>query len=159
MMPPAEPLHPRRDDGSVLDATFEVACVPVFDIVFHHKSRGKGDPRAENQDYHEALELLLARLAERGATILEISVDSRVARALPPAERRLALDFPIRTAPDTDVQALRLRITSAQKPIARRPDARPGGGNDQRRIRMRLTVDTAIDLHGISQLLVHGSPR
>jgi hypothetical protein len=36
---------------------------------------------------------------------------------------------------------LRLTITRAQKPIARRADAKPGGGNDQKRIRITLTGD------------------
>ena len=38
-----------------------------------------------------------------------------------------------------NVHALRLDITRAQKPIARRPDAKPDGGNDQKRIRITLT--------------------
>ena len=57
------PLHPRRDDGTELDATFETSVTPVFDLVFHPKAGGRGSPRAIIQDYHEALEALLGRLA------------------------------------------------------------------------------------------------
>ena len=135
------PIHPTRDDGSVLEATFEVMQVPVFDLVFHHKAGARDSPGSVNADYHEALETLLARLASIRATILGIAVDSSIAQELSPDDRELRLDFPIELSPHTDTAALRLEITRAQKPIARRLDAKPGGGNDQKRI--RLTDDRA----------------
>src|SRR4051794_39265223 len=124
------PMHPCRDDGTQLDATFELSVVPVFELVFHHKAGGRGTPRAVNQDYHEALEALLVRLGRLQATILGISVDSAVAQKLPEDERELALDFPIHLDRATDAHELRLRITRAQKSVARRPTALPDGGND-----------------------------
>ena len=48
------PLHPQRDDGSLLDATFELTTVPVYELLYHHKAGGQ---RAINADYHEGLEL------------------------------------------------------------------------------------------------------
>ena len=87
-------LHPYRGDGTAVDASFDVEAIPLFEIVYHHKAGGRGNPRAVNSDYHEGLELLLGRLALGGATILGISVDSSVALRLPPDERELDLPFP-----------------------------------------------------------------
>src|SRR3954454_23673048 len=101
-------LHPRRDDGTELDATFEVGVVPVFELVFHHKAGGRGSPRAVNSDYHEGLELLLSRLGSVGVSILSIEFDSSIARELEPGDRELDLPFPIRVGPATDVATLRL---------------------------------------------------
>jgi len=42
-----------------------------------------------------------------------------VARELDPADRELDLPFPLAVGTDTDVPALRLEITRAQRPIAR----------------------------------------
>jgi hypothetical protein len=135
------PLHPDWGDSSSLDATFELSELPVFDLVFHHKAGGRNSPRSMNADYHEALELLLGRLASLRATILGIVVDSSIAQELDPADRELDLQFPIVMSPATDAHDLRLEITRAQKTVARRPDAKPGGGNDQKRIRITLTFE------------------
>jgi hypothetical protein len=113
-------LHPRRDDGTEVDATFEVHVVPVFDLIYHHKAGRRGGERSVNSDYHEGLELLLGRLAKLNCSILGISVDSSVARALPSEERELDLAYPISLSERTDLARLRRRITKAQKSVARR---------------------------------------
>jgi DNA-binding transcriptional ArsR family regulator len=137
------PLHPRRDDGAALDATFEISAVPVYELVFHHKQGGRASPRSMNADYHEALELIIHRLAQLGATIVGIQLDSSVARALPQPEVELPLDYPIELTPSTNAYELRLEITRAQKPLARRAGATLGGGNDQKRIRITLALQSA----------------
>lgn len=137
-MPTSEPLHPVRDDGTQVDATFELSSVAVFEVVFHHKAGGRDSPRSVNADYHEGLELLLERLAAVGTTILRIAVDSGVARDLPEPERELSLRFPVELNRAVDIGELRKDITRAQKLVARRPDAKPGGGNDQKRILLTL---------------------
>jgi hypothetical protein len=143
-----------RSDGSPVDATFELSSVPVYEIVFHHKARGRDDPRSVNVDYHEGLELLLQRLSSVGCTLLGVSLDSEVARALDPLERELRLDFPFELDERTDPRALRLIITRAQRPIARRPSARLGGGNDQKRIRITLKLKRDLGFDELKQVLV-----
>lgn len=141
-MPASGPLHPLSDDGSALEATFELITVPVFQILYHHKAGGRGSAKSVNPDYNQGLELLLARLVQLRLTILGITVDSRVASELEPRDRELALDFPIELRPETNAYELRLEISRAQKPIARRPDVKPGSdGNSQRRIRITVTSD------------------
>jgi hypothetical protein len=151
-------LHPLRDDGTAVDATFEVHAVSVFDLVYHHKAGGRNSERAVNSDYHEGLELLLRRLAELQCSILGIAVDSSVARALPPEERELELAYPIQLGERTDVARLRRRITKAQKIVARRPDAKPGGGNDQKRIRVTLSSDLPLEREDFVRRMVSGAP-
>ena len=140
-MSETEEFHPRSARGVQLDATFEIAAVRAFDIVYNHKAGGRSSQRSVNADYHAGLELLLARLGQLQMTILSISVDSGIARKLPPADRQLDLNFPIRVDSQTNHPELRLLITRAQKSVARRPTARPDGGNDQKRIRITVCSD------------------
>jgi len=147
------PHHPLRDDGSTVDATFELAVMPVYEVVYHHKAGGQ---RAINSDYHEGLELLLARIGQVGGAILGVSVDSGVAKDLAPADRELALTFPIEVDQRTDAHELRLQITRAVRSIARRPDAKPGGGNDQKRIRIIVALDRPLGVEAMRELLVGG---
>jgi hypothetical protein len=112
-MPASGPLHPLRRDGSVVDATFELTTVGVFEVVCHHKAGARASPRSVNADYHEGLELLLARLA---SARLGIALDSGIARELDVADRELDLAFPIVVTASTDVAALRLDITRHRNP-------------------------------------------
>jgi len=150
-------LHPRRDDGTGVDATFELTTLVVFDLVYHHKAGGEGSERSVNSDYHEGLELLLARLSTLRCTILSITVDSSVARALPPEARELGLIYPIELNERTDVARLRRRITKAQKSVARRPDAKPGGGNDQKRIRLTFVPELPRPRAEVARVLASGA--
>lgn len=141
-VPSSGPVHPFANDGVALDATFELSTVPVFEIVYHHKAGGRESARSVNADYNQGLELLLARLAQLQLTILGIAVDSSVAQELDPANRELALNFPINLRANMNTYELRLNVSRAQKPIARRANVKPGSdGNSQKRIRITLTSD------------------
>jgi hypothetical protein len=86
---------------------------------------------------------------------LGIAVDSGVARELEPADRELELPFPISVTAGTNVAELRLDITRAQKPVARREDAKPGGGNDQKRIRITVACDdSGVDFDRMTSVLL-----
>jgi len=157
---PPKALQPLRPDGTTIDATFEVVPVTVVDLIYYHKAGARGSPRAVNQDYHEGLETLLARLASVLATIVCILVDSSTARRLAPHDRKLGLNFPIDLSPDMDLHVLRLDITRAQKSVSRRPGVESVGGNDQKRIRMTLLFDrTPISHEELPELLRLGEVR
>jgi hypothetical protein len=126
----------------------------VYELIFHHKAGARGSPRSVNADYHEGLELLLQRIGSVGATILGISVDSGVAQELDPADRELDLAFPIHVNRATDPNALRLDITRAARSVARRPTAKTGGGNDQKRLRVTLLLDSPMDSDSLNRLLI-----
>jgi hypothetical protein len=149
-------LHPARSDGTTVDATFELTSTVLFEIVYHHKAGARGSDRSVNADYHEGLELVLTRLATLGCSIHGIAVDSGVARELPPEQRELDLRYPLELTERTDVKSLRLDITRAQKPVARREDAKPGGGNDQKRIRITFTSGQWINHQQMASLLTTG---
>lgn len=156
-MATSQSLHPRRKDGSPLDATFEVTSIPVFDVVYHHKAGGRGTSASVNADYNEGLDLLLARMGDVGCSIWGIAVDSSVARKLPAEKRELHMEFPIALTPRTDVARLRRAIGKAQTTIARRPSAKPGGGNSQRTIRITLMFDQWMDHDALAVRLVAGT--
>lgn len=150
----AHGLHPVAQDGAELDATFDLVAEQLYRLTYFHKAGGRGDPRSVNVDYHVGLELILKRLASVNAEIVDIAVDSSVARKLAAPERRLHLPFPISLSSGADFRELRMDITRAQKPIARRPDAQPGGGNDQKTI--LITVRCPVPIEQLRAVLVGG---
>ena len=151
-------LHPYRQDGTALDATFDLEQVSLFEIVYYHKAGGRGDPRAVNSDYNEGLELLLERLASTGVSILGICVDSSVALRLPPEERELDLPFPLLLDATTDTHELRLDIARAQKPVARRPGGHASQGNSQKTIRLTLRTHAGVGAETLVLLLSAPGP-
>jgi hypothetical protein len=138
-------LRPVSTDGTELDATFDLARESVFSVTYHHKAGARGGPRSVNADYHRGLELLLERLASLGAEILDISVDSSVARKLEPPDRRLDLNFPICLEFGMKTRELRMQITRAQRTVARRPGVQPVGGNDQKTVRITLSCHVSLE--------------
>src|ERR1700712_2270973 len=126
-------LHPLRDDGTVVGATFDLQPVDILDVVYFHKAGAKGSPQSVNPDYHEGLELLIKRLAMIEASILSISLDSQVARKLPAEDRELMLDYPLALGPLVEPASLRLQITRAQKAVGRRKPQRSAAGMIRKR--------------------------
>lgn len=130
--------------GRRLDAAFDVQIVDdVVTLVIESRSGALGGDRARNPDYNEALALLLARLGQRGASLVDAVVDSTAARrAHPdPAARRLALDYPVDLAA-ADPAALRLELRRAAAAAARRPGASSTGSGEKR---LRLFLDVPGD--------------
>jgi len=127
--------------GMPLNATFsaEPEAGWVALIMESRSGRAAGRP-GRNADYNPALTLLLERLARLDATLADALVDSRKTQALgiPEAERRL-ITGPVRLALVPDIEALRVRMGTAQAKIAQEPDATKGG-NSTKRIRLRLDV-------------------
>jgi hypothetical protein len=127
--------------GRLLNATF--SAEPEGDwvalIMESRSGRAAGRP-GRNADYNPALTLLLERLARLAATLVDVLVDSRKTQALgiPEAERRLITE-PVQLALVADMEALRVRMGTAQAKIAQEPDATKGG-NSTTRIRLRLAV-------------------
>lgn len=133
------------DDGSPLAATFEaVSEPPLLACILHSAGGGpRGTDRTRNRDYPEALTLLLRRLASLRAKIVDINLDSSVARQLPPPERRLTIahQYPIDLSAVTDYDELRNAITRAQSSTARRQQVKPSsGGNGRKRVKLSLDI-------------------
>lgn len=142
------------DTGRELDAEFEVELTgDGAEIVMHARFGGPASPRRQNVDYFEALELLLARLANIRASIRSVAVDSKVAQKLSLAERLLDLGYPIHLSPATDARRLRLTMTRAQRTVARAADALPGGGNNHKRVRLALDLTDQMTLPALEEAL------
>ena len=134
-------MHPQTDDGTKLDATFELEAVSnpaQLDLVFMARGSSKGKPGSSNTDYFPALELLLERLAGIGARIEWVAVDSGPAKKLDFRDRLVALNTPIDLARVWDLEGLRRDICTGQKVVGQQPGAK--GGNSHKRIRMRLSL-------------------
>jgi hypothetical protein len=123
----------------VLDAEFDVEPIDGgADVVLHARYGGRASARATNVDYFPALELLLRRLGAVRGVIERVTVDSSTALALPPEDRLVRLDYPIALREDTDFAGLRLALTRGQRTVARSPTATKKGGNNHKRIRIRV---------------------
>lgn len=144
--------------GRRLDAAFEVQVVDgAVTLVIESRSGALGSDRARNPDYNEALALLLARLGQRGASLVDAVVDSTAARRShpDPATRRLALAYPVDLAV-ADSSALRLELRRTASAAARRPGA-SGTGSGEKRLRLFLDLPDD-DAGGLQSALSRDSP-
>lgn len=129
------------DDGRRLDA--EYLAEPdgsYIALIMESRSGASGSRPPRNPDYNQALTVLLARLGQLNALLVDAVVDSRHVRelALPESERKL-IQAAVWLAAEPDVAALRRRLGTAQAKIAQAPDATKGG-NSTKRTRLRLQV-------------------
>src|SRR5438552_137682 len=119
----AKTIH--RDDGTEVDATFEVESIDG-EVTLAVESRGgaQGQPGARNIEYAEGLEILLGRLQRRGVRIGDAAVESRATKDLPRDDRRLEIDgmeYPITIQEPADLQR---KIGAAQARVGRERDAK-----------------------------------
>jgi Domain of unknown function (DUF3883) len=148
----ARPVKAVAESGEVLDAEFGVEMVDdQLTVVLESRS---GDGR--NPDYHSTLLVLLGRLAELDASIVNAIVDSTVSRRVPFEDRQLQLrdrTYPVRIREEGEIDDLRIAIGAAQEPVAQRSGAR--GGNRHKRI--RLYVDLDLDEAELQSRLASGA--
>jgi hypothetical protein len=127
------------DSGKVLNAEYSMQEDKDRLALTLESAGGRtrsGVPR--NADYRIALTLLLTRLKERRAILLDAVVDSANTRRhnIPERDRRLIIS-PIRLADRGDMETLRGELTSAQGRIGQPTDAAKAG-NSSKRIRLVL---------------------
>lgn len=128
-------------DGRALDAEFSVEPDGhLIALILESASGPAGSRRPRITDYRRALTVLLGKLRALDAVLQDGLVDSAAIRrrGIPEAERGL-FTSPIRLADESDMERLRLRLTSAQAGIGQAPGATKGG-NSSKRIRLRLVV-------------------
>jgi superfamily II DNA or RNA helicase len=128
------PHHPRRADGTVVDATFRVEMLGGHpSIVFESRGGTRGTKQAQNTEYAEGLRLILERLAAAGFVLTDAALDTRETRDAPIEARRLDIGqpFPVTIV---DAEALRRALGWAQERTGKAPGGK--GGNATRRIRL-----------------------
>jgi predicted HNH restriction endonuclease len=134
-------MLPTDDNGQVLHAEYVVEQDEDKLALILESAGGAAASRpARNKDYRPALALILARLRDLDAVIQEAFVDTRTTqrRGITEDQRKL-IESPIRLADELDIEAVRLRLTSAQARIGQAPTTAKGG-NSSKRIRLRLEV-------------------
>jgi hypothetical protein len=134
------PLKILADDGTPLDATFQIEQTGTsLSVVFFSRGGTKGSAEQRNSQYNQGLELLLERMARLRLQLNEVLIDTQKVNDLLSADqRRLALEgrpYPIALADELSIPELRKLIGKAQAQVGRAPGAK-GSGNSTKQIRL-----------------------
>jgi len=148
------------DAGDLLDAIFFVEpSEGRLHVVLESRAGAgrRGVPR--NPDYIAALDTILTRLANLGATLHDADVASRVTRDLPPELRRI-VDVPLRLDRTTSIEQLRSGLTRSAARVGREPGA-TGSGNPTKRLRLTVEVPGfgTSDADRMEELLAYAPAR
>lgn len=131
-------------DGQLLDATFDIEGPDdsgALSLVLESAGGASGSTGSRNRHYPQVLAILLSRLADAGADLVDAFVESRATRHLSGDQRRIAprpWTLPLHLADVEDFDDLRRAVTRPQGSIGSR--STNGGGNERKRIRLHLTV-------------------
>jgi hypothetical protein len=132
------------DRGHPLDADYYgEPDGPYIALILKSRSgSGQNPPQpTRNRDYNPALGLLLARLGELGAVLVDVLLDTDYVTqrlGMPEADRRL-IKSPIQLALEPDMALLRRRIGNAAAKIGRTSET-SRGGETRKKIRLRVDV-------------------
>lgn len=140
-MQPDKLMCVKNNSGVEIDAHFSIEPKDGgTTVVIESKGGGVKSQYKRNGDYDLGFQLLLERLALRGAIIYDAVVDSQKTQQakLSHEDRRLQLTgnygYPIILSGISEFEKLRTALCKAQKPIGQEPNAK--GGNGQKRIRL-----------------------
>lgn len=129
--------------GRELDATYTIE--PIAEgMILYLESRGGGGKgsSARNSDYGPAFELLLQRLGQYAAVLLDLEVYSSVTQNLPVEDRRINLpsfSLPLDLSSLLEIEKFRHEVGRASADIGRKKDSK-GGGNPTKRLRLTLRL-------------------
>ena len=126
------PFH--DNSGTPIDARFDVES---RELVVHSRGGAIDSPNARNTQYGVALRLLLQRIKGSELTLAGVWVDSTRARKLPISQRQIFFPDDAEASP----QALASRFSTIMTSVGRAPNARSGGGNSTKRLRLAFAGD------------------
>jgi hypothetical protein len=138
-------LKVNADDGSVMDATYDIEVVSgALTLVFDAKWGSSGGKGSRNVDYNPGLAILLERLGRAQIGIADLIVDTENTRGMPHERRQLDLGapYPVFIA---NAEGLRTKIGSAASMVGHAPDDEPG--NRTRRLRFWFVGDVRDAAH------------
>ena len=136
-----ERLQPRTADGTTLDAGFSIEGLLGRPTSILFESAGGAGPSGDkrNPDYVAGIDLVLERLKDLGAVVLDAYVDSGRVRELPIPDRRLDpgdAQFPVDLRTLDDLAAMRRSLLASMARVGRDPNAKAGGGNSRKAMRL-----------------------
>lgn len=136
-----ERCQPVAAGGRLIDAAFSIETVLGQPISILFESAGGAAPggKPRNPEYVEGIDVVLARLGELGATVLDAYVDSGRTQDLPVPDRRLSPEtdqFPIDLRL-CDLVGLRRQFLRKMSKVGREPSA-GSGGNSRKAMRILL---------------------
>jgi hypothetical protein len=144
-------------DGEVeLDATFFVEKSRLSLVI--ESAGGKSGVNSRNREYSDGLKTILRRLAQIGAVITEIRVESSLTVKLPLSQQRITLGtyrlpLALREVENTDDLKKDISVAS------RKPGAKPGSSSGGSSRRLRIFVDVAgYDEAALESFLSTGKP-
>jgi putative restriction endonuclease len=157
-------LHVKNKFGTEIDAHFSIEQKDDgITVVIESKGGGINSRYKRNGDYDVGFQLLLERLALKGAIIYDAVVDSQTTQHanLSREKRRLQLFgyyvYPIVLSGISDFEKLRTALCKAQKPIGQELGAK--GGNGQKRIRLYVRPEHgAFDQNSLGRDLADPKP-
>ncbi len=157
----AERRRPFAKDGRLIDAAFavEAALGEPLSVVFESAGGAGPDGKKRNPDYVEGIDVVLARLQELGATILDAYVDSTRTQQLPVEQRRLLAEGqnPPIDLQGADLAQLRGGLLRRMATVGRSATALQSGGNSRKTMRLVLGGLEHLDPATVGGLLAGGS--
>lgn len=132
-------MRPFSGSGLEVDSEFTVESEnDLLAVIIESRGGAPQGSAQRNPDYNVAFDLLLSRLAQLRATVVDAVVDSLTTRQLP-LERRRIVSEQINLDSNSDVPLLRAELSKAAAAVNRAPNA-SGEGNRTRRIKLLVAV-------------------
>jgi superfamily II DNA or RNA helicase/diadenosine tetraphosphate (Ap4A) HIT family hydrolase/HKD family nuclease len=133
------------ENGVEIDATFSVeGTAGIATSVVIESAGGKaGSASARNTEYPKCVDLVLQRLANLDAQVLDAYIETGATTTIPLSERRLTpgngLTYPLTLSGIKDLAELRQSLLRSMSKVGQSPIAK-GGGNQRKRFRIVLAL-------------------
>ena len=145
-----------NDRGEPVGATCEIARDGArWALTLHSRGGTKGTASERNPGYQAGLRLLLRRLADQGATIVDALLDSGQTTMMPVRDRRLLADVPRTLGSDEDLEAIAGTLMANAATITP-TGRRSSGGNPTKQIRILFTINPPVSPDDLQAHLVGG---
>ncbi len=146
-------------DGIEIDATFLVEGTGATATSVVIESAGGAGEDVRNGDYVRGVDVVLERLTQIGARLVDAYIDTRRVMDIPIAERRLdpgeGNHYPIELTAAGDLINLRRALLRSMATVGRAPGV-AGGGNSRKRFRLILSLPEAMTTAHLADALEAG---
>jgi len=136
--------EPTSPNGDPIDAAFTVESLlgRPHSIVFESAGGAGKSGVKRNPDYVAGIDVVLSRLRDLKAVILDAYVDSGEVKDLPVPDRRVHLGtdyaFPLDLTGGMALEEIRKSMLQSMAKVGRDASAKPGGGNSRKALRIQI---------------------